>query len=120
MGGVVHSRVTLVPQKILNKTSKLKMAVCKSASRGCNQNTWRTPLNYLIFCRAVNFFLKLRKINSFTGAFQRFWWKIFRTPLAVAAKYVLPCKGENLHSEKSERPWKGFKSLTIRLTKSSM
>ena len=37
-GGLVYSKVILVPQKMLNKTSNLKMAVCKAASRRCNQN----------------------------------------------------------------------------------
>ena len=41
-GGVVHSKVILVPQKMLNKTSNLKMAFCKAASSGCNQNPQRT------------------------------------------------------------------------------
>ena len=36
--GVVHSKLILVPVKMLNKTFNLKMAVCKAASRGCNQN----------------------------------------------------------------------------------
>ena len=36
--GVVHSKVILVPQKMLNKTWILKMAVCKAASREFNQN----------------------------------------------------------------------------------
>ena len=36
--GVVHFKVIMVPQKMLTKTSILKMAVLKAASRGCNQN----------------------------------------------------------------------------------
>ena len=36
--GVVHSKLILVPEKMLNKTFNLKMTVCKAASRGCNQN----------------------------------------------------------------------------------
>ena len=51
---LIPCKVILMPQKMLNKTSNLKMAVCKAASRGCNQNPWRTPVNYLIFCKAVN------------------------------------------------------------------
>ena len=35
--GVAHSKVTLVPQKMLNKTCNSKIASCKAASRGCNQ-----------------------------------------------------------------------------------
>ena len=47
--GVVHSKVILVPQKMLNKTWIFEMAVCKAAGRGCNQNPRRTPVNYLFF-----------------------------------------------------------------------
>ena len=48
---LILCEVILVPQKMLNKTSNLKMAVCKGASRGCNQNPSRTPVNYLIFVK---------------------------------------------------------------------
>ena len=41
-------------QKVLKKTSNLKMAVCKAVRRGCKQNPWRAPANYLVFCKAVN------------------------------------------------------------------
>ena len=35
----VHSKVNLVPQKMLKKTSSFKMAVSKAASRRCSQNS---------------------------------------------------------------------------------
>ena len=41
---LIPCKVILMPQKMLNKTSNLKMAVCKAASRGCNQNPSRTPV----------------------------------------------------------------------------
>ena len=41
-------------QKMLNKTSSLEMAVWKAVRRECNQNPWRRPVNYLVFCKAVN------------------------------------------------------------------
>ena len=53
-GGGGPFQVLLVPQKMLNKASNLKIAVCKAASRGSNQNPWRTSANYLIFCKTVN------------------------------------------------------------------
>ena len=53
-GKGVHIKVILVLQKMLYKTSNLKMAVCKAVRRGCNQNLWITPVNYLVFCKAVN------------------------------------------------------------------
>ena len=52
--GAVHSKAILVRQKRLNRTSNLKMAVCKVASRGCTQKRWRIPVNYLSFCKTVN------------------------------------------------------------------
>ena len=50
-GGVVHIKIILVPQKMLNKTSNLKMAVCKRVRGGCNQNPLRTPVNFLFFVK---------------------------------------------------------------------
>ena len=43
-GRKIHSKVLLVPQKMLSKTWNLEMVVSKAASRG----------NDLIFCEAVN------------------------------------------------------------------
>ena len=104
-------------QKMLNKTWNLKMALCKVASRKCNQNPWRTPVNLWI----TLFFVKLwipslkpeRKstpsqlfFKDFDERFlEHYWW--------LLQKYLSLCKGEILHSEKSQRLWKGFKSLTI-------
>ena len=50
-GGVVHIKIILVPQKMRNKTSNLKMAVCKRVRGGCNQNPLRTPVNFLFFVK---------------------------------------------------------------------
>ena len=41
-------------------------------------------------------------------------------PWRLLRKYLSPSKGENLHSEKNQRPCKGCKSLTICLGKSSI
>ena len=39
--------------------------------------------------------------------------RVLEYPCLLLQKYLSPCKGENLHSKKTQRPWKGFKSLTI-------
>ena len=79
------------------------MAVCKAASRGCNQNPWRTPMNYVIFCKALNSQLATQKKSTPSHVlFKDFEEKILEHPWQLLQKYLFPCKGENLLSEKSK------------------
>ena len=75
----------------------------EGGGRECNQNPWRTPVNCLIFCKAVKISsLQLweKSIPSqmpFKYLDERFLehcWQLLQ-------KYLSPCIEENFHSEKS-------------------
>ena len=55
----------------------------------------------------------LKKSIPAQMCFKDFHERFLEYPWQLLWKYISPCKGENLHSDKSQRPWKGFTSLTI-------
>ena len=80
------------------------MTPCKVASRGCNQIPTEKPVNKLIFYKDVKSKPATSKSTPLQFFFKDFGERFSEHLSRLLRKYLSPCKDENLHSEKSQRP----------------
>ena len=87
------------------------------ATKIFEEHLWITSFFVKLFISSLK--LK-RKLTSSQVLFKDFDERFLEHHWQLLRKYLSLCKGENLHPEKSQSPWKGFKSLSICLAKSSI